>query len=468
MQRMRQALVLTLAALLLAAPATAGHKPKPPKSVTHSGTLVARSASSVTVKRGQRTVTCSRANSSPKVGTVRVGGKVTIACSNGVLVAFKTVLSGSAAGAISALSPTSLTVHTDGGDVTCTLNDGSPRVGDFHVGDRVKIACTDGVLTAVAKLEPPAEVQTGFGTLAALTDLSLTVQTERGDLTCTLNDRSPRLGDFHVGDKVKVACTNGVLTAIAKVVVTSITTGVLTAATDTSVTVLSDGGERRCRRTNESPSLDGYRVGDKVKMTCTNGVLTAIAKADTYQSGTGTLAALSGSSLTVHTETGDLTCRLGDGSPNVSEFHVGDKVKASCTNGALTAIARADSYQGGLGAITALSESSLTVHTDGGDLTCTLDDASPKVGDFRVGDKVKVYCKNGALISIAKVTTDVVVTRQGTLTVLSDTSLTVHNGDGDLTCKRGDGSPGLGDFHVGDLVKMSCTNGVLTTIARVL
>ena len=368
-------------------------------------------------------------------------------------------------------------------------------------------------------------MQTGFGTLTALTDLSLTVHTEHGDLTCTLNDRSPRLGDFHVGDKVKVACTSGALTAIAKVVVTTITTGVLTAVSDRSVTVLSDGGERTCTRTSESPSLDAYHVGDKVKMTCTNGALTGIAKADTYQgglgtitaladssvtvhtdggdvtcklgdgspslagfhvgdnvkvycrngvltsiatlqSGSGTLAALSDSSLTVHTETGDLTCKLGDGSPNVGEYHVGDKVKVTCTNGVLTTIARADTYQGGLGAITALSDSSLTVHTDGGDLTCTLNDASPKLGDYRVGDKVKLYCKNGALISIAKVETTVTAIMSGRLSVVSPTSLTVLTDGGEKTCSRNGTSPSLDGYQVGNYVKATCTNGALTAIAH--
>src|SRR5206468_11937996 len=112
----------SLAVLVFAAPAAA----KPKKHVKHSGTLVASSKSSVTVKRGEQTVTCARGSASPKV-RAHVGHKVKIACKNGVLVAMQQVLSGSAVGAISALFSSSITVHTDGGDVTCATTDGSPK-----------------------------------------------------------------------------------------------------------------------------------------------------------------------------------------------------------------------------------------------------------------------------------------------------------------------------------------------------
>jgi hypothetical protein len=57
---------------------------------------------------------------------------------------------------------------------------------------------------------------------------------------------------------------------------TTITIGVLSALSYTSVTVLTDGGKHTCAR-GHSPTLDGYKLGDRVKMTCVNGVLTAIA-----------------------------------------------------------------------------------------------------------------------------------------------------------------------------------------------
>jgi len=39
---------------------------------------------------------------------------------------------------------------------------------------------------------------------------------EHGDLSCRVTDASPRLGDYHVGDHVKLACADGVLKLIAK------------------------------------------------------------------------------------------------------------------------------------------------------------------------------------------------------------------------------------------------------------
>ena len=36
------------------------------------------------------------------------------------------------------------------------------------------------------------------------------------ETTCTLGPYSPKLGDFHVGENVKICCTNGVLAGIVK------------------------------------------------------------------------------------------------------------------------------------------------------------------------------------------------------------------------------------------------------------
>jgi ribosomal protein L21E len=416
---MRHTIFLVLAAFVFAAPATAAqtHSSKP-VTVTQSGRLVARSATSVAVQRGSRTVKCAVKSSSPRLGDLRAGDKVTIGCINGVLVRVaraavsrKTAsepIQG-ATGTISALSASSLTVHNDEHDLTCTLADSSPKLGDYHVGDKVKMYCTSGILVAIARLDGPAPgdtVQTGLGTLTVLSDTSLTVHTDSRDLTCTRNAASPRLGDYQVGDKVKIGCTNGFLTAIAKV--------------------------------DAPPPVTIY--------------------------GTGTLAALSTTSISVHNDERDLTCTLTAVSPRLGDYHVGDKVKIGCTNGVLTAIARVDTYKGGLGRISALSTSSLTVHTDGGDLTCTLGDDSPMLGDYHLGDNVKVYCKNGVLLSIARVETAVTMITTGTLSALSPTSLTVLSDGGEKTCTRNSGSPSLDGYLVGNHVRATCVNGVLTAI----
>jgi len=296
---MRQTLLIAMTALLVAAPASAAHKPKHPNHHKHA-------------KHAKVT-------QSSKFGKTEPG------------------FSGSAAGTITALSASLLTIRSDDRAVGCTLGDGSPKLGDFHVGDKVKLTCTNGVLTAIAKLAPPPPppvvTQTTVGTLTAMSDASVTVHGERGDVTCTRGDGSPKLGDFHLGDPVKVSCANGVLTAIGKLDVTTITTGVLNGFYDGNVAVTGDGGLKSCTRGPTSPASDGFRPGDRVKMTCVNGILTAIAHADAYTGGTGTLTALSTSSLTVHTDGGDVTCNLTGDSPIPSQFHVGDNVKVACKNG---------------------------------------------------------------------------------------------------------------------------------------
>ena len=58
-----------------------------------------------------------------------------------------------AGGTLTVLSTSSITVHNnEHGDVSCTLGPASPRLGDFHVGDHVGMACVDGVLAQLVKL----------------------------------------------------------------------------------------------------------------------------------------------------------------------------------------------------------------------------------------------------------------------------------------------------------------------------
>jgi hypothetical protein len=45
-----------------------------------------------------------------------------------------------------------LSVHTDGGTVTCQLGSSSPALGDLSVGKHVSITCLDGVLATLERL----------------------------------------------------------------------------------------------------------------------------------------------------------------------------------------------------------------------------------------------------------------------------------------------------------------------------
>jgi hypothetical protein len=288
---MRRSLLILLTALFVVAPASA--KDPKPKSVTQSGVLAARTSTSVTVQDGGKQLKCTLNGSSPKLGEAHVGDRVRLTCKNGVLTAFAKLD-----------APKSDTPQTEP-----PKTDPPKTEPPTTEPPRTEPPQTDPPKTDPPRTDPPKPeptvVQTMLGTLTARNDASVTVHNDERDLTCTRGAASPPLGDLRVGDRVKLACTNGVLTAIARAetpppaptptptptptpapapaptptpTVTTMTTGELISLSPTSLTVRSDGGERSCSRTGASPSLDGYHVGDRVKVTCVNGVLTAIAR----------------------------------------------------------------------------------------------------------------------------------------------------------------------------------------------
>lgn len=358
----RRPLLLAFLALALAAPVSAADKPK---AAALAGTLTARTATAVTVKDGAKTLTCALGASSPAVASFKVGDRVRIGCLDGVLAAIARVAAPpstapsvqTAVGTIATLADGSVTVKTDGGSLTCTVS--SAQAAGLNVGDRVKIGCTNGVVTGIAKLDAPRppdpSVRTESGTIAGLTDGALTLQLQNGTLTCTRDAKSPALGDFHVGDKVKVACTNGVLTAIAKLDAPPTTpsptaktgVGTVTAASADSLTVQTDGGAVTCKFTADWKGLRP-NVGDKVKFACTNDVLYALAAVEqppppptpvTTKAGAGTVSAVSNDSLTVQTDGGAVTCKFTADWKGLRP-NVGDRVKFACANDVLYSLAR--------------------------------------------------------------------------------------------------------------------------------
>lgn len=203
-----------------------------PAPTKFGGAITALSDSSITLHDGDRDFTCSIGASSPSTAGVKVGQHVTVACAKGVLVAIAPVTSGRAyEGTVTAVSTTSITVHTPNGDGTCTAGAGSPSLAGVNVGDRVLAGCTSGTnqLVLLKKLAaappapappaptPPSDSHTVTvgGTLTALSSSSLTVHGEHGDVTCTVS-ATARLGDFHVGDHVGMACTDGALVKLVK------------------------------------------------------------------------------------------------------------------------------------------------------------------------------------------------------------------------------------------------------------
>jgi hypothetical protein len=234
------------ASLLFVVPASA----EPGREL--SGSIVSISSTQVKVKGARITARCAVTDDSPSVARFAQGDRVHIACahrpSGFVLTRIRRLPAPNAdtdptraefAGAITALSADSISLHDGDRDLRCAITTASPSRGEAKVGDHARVVCTGGVLTVFQPIvirtvpppAPPAPPATpapdpgtvtpalvAYGLITALDVSSLTIHSaEHGDLTCTLGERSPRLGDFHVGDRVKVGCTDGrVLVAIAR------------------------------------------------------------------------------------------------------------------------------------------------------------------------------------------------------------------------------------------------------------
>jgi hypothetical protein len=242
--------------------------------------------------------------------------------------------------------------------------------------------------------------------------------------------------------------------------------------------------------------------------TATLGLLSLVvvlpAGANDARSARGKIATISDTSISVQTRGPKVTCNLGERSPSLTGYASGDPVTIVCRKRRHTfvlaqirhieAAGQSDGEATKVsfgGAITSLSTNSISLHDGNRDLTCSINGASPSTEAAKVGDHVRVVCVNGVLTSLAPAvappttkpveppkqpepprqpehpTTHVLTGAVGSITAVDASSLTVHNSEHDLTCSVTDSSPHLGDFHVGDRVKVLCTDGVLSTIARV-
>jgi hypothetical protein len=250
------------ASLLLALPASA----EPARTL--SGALVSVSPTHVKVKGEHAAIRCAVGEHSPSVAGFSNGDRVQVACTlrraGGFVLTRIRLLhplagadtspgtgagTGTAteqkvefAGAITSLSSTAISLHDGDRDLTCSISAASPARGEAKLGDHARVTCTGGVLTSFALIvrtdptppappnepAPPAPTPTpapaptpavvAYGLITALDTASLTIHNaEHGDLTCTLGEHSPRLGDYHVGDRVKLGCTDGrVLVSISR------------------------------------------------------------------------------------------------------------------------------------------------------------------------------------------------------------------------------------------------------------
>ncbi len=272
------------------------------------GVVSALSDASIGVRDGKRTATCAIGRRAPSLQGIAVGDRVQMLCRRRahawVLLKIRELPQPpepvKAAGVVSTLSDASISVAR----LTCAIPDRlAEKIGRLHVGDRVTIACVRGTLVGVERLpgegskpkpEPGPEPVTLAGAVSALSAGAISVHGER-DLTCSVPAAyTEKLStNFKVGDKVKIACTGGVLTAIG-------------------------------RLEEPKPSEPKPPTPPSTQPGMAAGVLTSIR----------------GDGLTVHGETGDLPCRTTDGSPSLAEYHLGDRVKIACEGGVLTAIYR--------------------------------------------------------------------------------------------------------------------------------
>ena len=107
------------------------------------------------------------------------------------------------------------------------------------------------------------------------------------------------------------------------------------------------------------------------------------------------------------------------------------------------------------GAITALTDTSISLHDGNRDLTCAIDSTSPSVAALKVGMHVNVSCAGGTLASWAPIASGRAY--KGKISAISDASVSVLYAGGTATCTVGTGSPSRDGFAVGDYVLMGCS-----------
>lgn len=281
--------------------------------------------------------------------------------------------------------------------------------------------------------------------------------------------------------------------------------GVVTSLSTTGVSVKGAHHTMRCALGHRSPSLAGFAVGDRVQAQCRRSArhlvlarirhLTAPAESPSQAAPVkfgGAVTALSSTSISLHDGDRNLTCALGDSSPSTTGLKVGDHAQVVCQYSVLVAwapVTTADSAHVYEGVVTTFDSSSISVMSGDHVFTCTLGDGSPSLGDLEVGDRVAVGCRVGSnlLVLLKRLPAPTtppplppapdptppppphvdLTTFGGTLTDLATASVTVHSDEhGDFSCRVTDGSPKLGDYHVGDHVSVGCADGVLKQIAK--
>lgn len=293
------------------------------------------------------------------------------------------------------------------------------------------------ILAATVSLTVPALAAGGrslHGTVASMTPTTIGIAGRGGIVTtCGVGPRSPSLSKVAVGDVVRALCLrrkHGAL-VLAKLRKDDTNTpprnetkpvtfgGVITELTDTSISLHDGDRDLTCTLGPDSPTTGDYKVGKHAKVTCLAGALTAIASPDLGRYFVGTVATLTDGALTLTTEHGPVTCTITPLSPSTASLQTGDKVGMGCRASSMELVllkrldgeapappAPAPATHTELhakGAIRELGEHGLALTTDGGNVACLRGESSPSLEGFAVGDNVAITCIDGTLTAIERV-----------------------------------------------------------------
>jgi len=241
---MRKLLLTGALALVVAAPAQAGDGGGKGRELKIFGPIVRVSESAVAVENlaGDAMLTCAVPERLAKKATAfAVGDKVRMHCvryrgrraqlvklerlgERGKRPEKPAVVKQAAAGPIVELDDDAIVVQSSEGRLACRVpEEKQAKLDGLKLGDKVKIACAEGVLVGLERYLPsekPAgdEVRI-YGLVSSISGASVTVTGDAGSLTCSVPAALAEkvAGRFALGDRVKMMCRGSELTYLERV-----------------------------------------------------------------------------------------------------------------------------------------------------------------------------------------------------------------------------------------------------------
>lgn len=241
---MRKIVLMCVVALAVAVPAQASDGRVKARELKISGAIVKASSDAVSVENlvGDAVLTCAVPERlAEKVASFEVGDKVRMYCvrhrgRRAQLVKLHrlgeraekpekpAVEKQEAAGPIVELGDAAIVVQSPEGRLACRVpEEKQAKLAGLQLGMKVKIWCADGVLAGLERYapadKPAGEEVRIYGSVAAISRASVTVQGEAGSLTCSVPSALAEkvAGRFAVGDRVKMICRGSELAYLEKV-----------------------------------------------------------------------------------------------------------------------------------------------------------------------------------------------------------------------------------------------------------